>query len=63
VAVDFISPTRDFVQEGPITKISARSGERQSRYLFLVSIKFRYSNIQKASVGHCVFGSGVGVCV
>ncbi|KAL8588484.1 hypothetical protein ACOMHN_022271 [Nucella lapillus] len=35
VAVDFISPTRDFVREGPITKISARSGEKQSRYLFL----------------------------
>ena len=37
VAVDFISPTRDFLWEGPITKISARSGEKQSRYLFLVS--------------------------
>lgn len=36
IAVDFISPTRDFVREGPITKISARSGEKQSRFLFLV---------------------------
>ncbi|KAK7480904.1 hypothetical protein BaRGS_00027815, partial [Batillaria attramentaria] len=35
VSVDFISPTRDFVREGTITKISARSGEKQSRYLFL----------------------------
>lgn len=32
---DLISPTRELVKEGPITKISARSGEKQARYLFL----------------------------
>ncbi|KAL4226024.1 FYVE [Mactra antiquata] len=32
---DLISPTRELIKEGPITKISARSGEKQARYLFL----------------------------
>lgn len=32
---DLVSPTRELVKEGPITKISARSGEKQDRYLFL----------------------------
>ncbi|XP_059150599.1 FYVE, RhoGEF and PH domain-containing protein 4-like [Physella acuta] len=35
VPIDFISPTREFVTQGPITKISARSGERQPRQIFL----------------------------
>ena len=34
---DLISPTRELVKEGRVTKISARSGEKQERYLFLVS--------------------------
>lgn len=34
---DLVSPTRELVKEGPITKISARSGEKQARYIFLVS--------------------------
>ena len=33
---DLVSPTRELVKEGAITKISARSGEKQDRYLFLV---------------------------
>ncbi|XP_053377167.1 FYVE, RhoGEF and PH domain-containing protein 4-like isoform X3 [Mercenaria mercenaria] len=32
---DLVSPTRELVKEGPITKISARSGEKQARYIFL----------------------------
>lgn len=32
---DLISPTRELVREGRVTKISARSGEKQERYLFL----------------------------
>ncbi|BFZ08564.1 hypothetical protein BsWGS_11603 [Bradybaena similaris] len=35
VAVDFISPAREFVTQGPVTKIAARSGEKQIRHLFL----------------------------
>ncbi|XP_005101422.1 FYVE, RhoGEF and PH domain-containing protein 1 [Aplysia californica] len=35
VAVDFISPTREFVCQGPVIKISARGGERQPRHIFL----------------------------
>lgn len=34
-AIDLISPTRELIREGRITKISARGGERQDRYLFL----------------------------
>ncbi|XP_035677334.1 FYVE, RhoGEF and PH domain-containing protein 4-like [Branchiostoma floridae] len=33
--VDVVSPTREFLLEGKITKIAARSGEHQDRYLFL----------------------------
>ena len=36
--VDLVSPTRELVREGKIVKISARSGDHQDRYLFLVSI-------------------------
>ncbi|XP_052213591.1 FYVE, RhoGEF and PH domain-containing protein 4-like isoform X3 [Dreissena polymorpha] len=32
---DLILPTRELIKEGTITKISARGGEKQSRYLFL----------------------------
>ncbi|CAG5119262.1 unnamed protein product, partial [Candidula unifasciata] len=35
VPVDFISPAREFVTQGPVTKIAARSGEKQLRHLFL----------------------------
>ena len=37
--VDLVSPTRELLKEGKIVKISARSGDHQDRYLFLVSIK------------------------
>ena len=37
--VDLVSPTRELVREGKIVKISARSGDHQDRYLFLVSLK------------------------
>ena len=46
--VDLVSPTRELVKEGKIVKISARSGDHQDRYLFLVryhtfiSLCFRY---------------------
>jgi len=36
--VDLVSPTRELMKEGKIVKISARSGDHQERYLFLVSI-------------------------
>ena len=35
-AVDLVSPTRELIKEGKIVKISARSGDHQERYLFLV---------------------------
>ncbi|XP_067684488.1 FYVE, RhoGEF and PH domain-containing protein 2-like isoform X1 [Haliotis asinina] len=35
IDVDFISPTRELIREGSVTKISARSGEKQLRYIFL----------------------------
>ena len=34
--VDLVSPTRELLKEGKIVKISARSGDHQERYLFLV---------------------------
>ena len=36
--VDLVSPTRELLKEGKIVKISARSGDHQDRYLFLVCI-------------------------
>lgn len=35
-AIDLVSATRELVKEGKIVKISARSGDHQERYLFLV---------------------------
>ncbi|XP_052780076.1 FYVE, RhoGEF and PH domain-containing protein 4-like isoform X2 [Mya arenaria] len=32
---DLVNPTRELIKEGAITKISARSGEKQARYIFL----------------------------
>lgn len=37
-AVDLVSPTRELLKEGKVHKISARSGDHQERYLFLVSV-------------------------
>ena len=36
-AIELVSPTRELLKEGRIIKISARSGDHQDRYLFLVS--------------------------
>ncbi len=35
--VDLVSPTRLLVKEGKVSKISARTGDHQERYMFLVS--------------------------
>ena len=35
--VDLVSPTRELIKQGKIIKISARSGDHQERYLYLVS--------------------------
>ena len=35
--IELVSPTREVIKEGKIVKISARSGDHQERYLFLVS--------------------------
>jgi hypothetical protein len=43
--VDLVSPTRELLKEGKMVKISARSGDHQDRYIFLVSyfdISLRY---------------------
>ena len=36
-SIDLVSPTREVLREGKIVKISARTGDHQDRYLFLVS--------------------------
>jgi hypothetical protein len=41
--IDLVSPTRELLKEGKIVKISARSGDHQDRYLFLVSHNFMSS--------------------
>ena len=38
-SIDLVSPTREVLKEGKIVKISARTGDHQDRYLFLVSDK------------------------
>ena len=38
--VDLVSPTREVIKQGKIVKISARSGDHQERYLFLVNILY-----------------------
>uniref|UniRef100_A0A6A7FWS7 FYVE, RhoGEF and PH domain-containing protein 4 n=2 Tax=Hirondellea gigas TaxID=1518452 RepID=A0A6A7FWS7_9CRUS len=35
--VDLVSPTRELIKQGKIIKISARSGDHQERYLYLLS--------------------------
>ena len=43
--VDLVSPTRELLKEGKMVKISARSGDHQDRYIFLVSyFEIRISN-------------------
>ena len=37
IGEDLVSPTREFVKEGRINKISSRSQDHQERHLFLVS--------------------------
>lgn len=47
-SIDLVSPTREVLKEGKIVKISARTGDHQDRYLFLVShygTLLTYSNI------------------
>ena len=34
---DLVSPTRELLKQGKVMKISARSGDHQERYLFIVS--------------------------
>ena len=34
--IDLVSPTREVLKEGKMVKISARTGDHQDRYLFLV---------------------------
>lgn len=41
-AEDLVSPTRELIKEGKIIKISARSGDHQERYIFLVSNVYLY---------------------
>ena len=41
-AIDLVSPTRELVKEGKMVKISARSGDHQERYLFLVSRRHQF---------------------
>ena len=38
-SIDLVSPTREVIKEGKIVKISARTGDHQDRYLFLVSFR------------------------
>ena len=38
-SIDLVSPTREVIKEGKIVKISARTGDHQDRYLFLVSCR------------------------
>lgn len=39
--IDLVSPTRELLKEGKVVKISARSGDHQDRYLFLVRTQCR----------------------
>ena len=39
-SIDLVSPTREVLKEGKIVKISARTGDHQDRYLFLVRTLF-----------------------
>lgn len=41
--MDLVSPSRELLKEGRVTKISARSGDTQERHLFVVSTRHRYS--------------------
>jgi hypothetical protein len=39
--IDLVSPSRALIKEGKVTKISARSGDHQERYLFLVTTCYK----------------------
>jgi hypothetical protein len=50
--IDLASPTRELLKEGKIVKISARSGDHQERYLFLVSVSLCTSHCHFDGVKH-----------
>ena len=53
--VDLVSPTRELLKEGKIVKISARSGDHQERYLFLVSVStcFSHHHVDRLKHKYC----------
>lgn len=61
-AIDLVSPTRELVKEGKIVKISARSGDHQERYLFLVKIHFLYYLIKNSNAIYFILYSSLICC-
>ena len=44
--IDLVSPTREVLKEGKMVKISARTGDHQDRYLFLVGNLIIHSELE-----------------
>jgi len=54
--IDLVSPTREVIKEGRMVKISARTGDHQDRYLFLLSDLLLLCSPRKSMISGPQFG-------
>ena len=54
--IDLVSPTREVLKEGRMVKISARTGDHQERYLFLLSDLLLLCSPRKSMMAGPQFG-------
>ena len=54
--IDLVSPTREVLKEGRMVKISARTGDHQDRYLFLLSDLLLLCSPRKSMMAGNQFG-------
>merc|ERR1719495_1522630 len=54
--IDLVSPTREVLKEGKMVKISARTGDHQDRYLFLLSDLLLLCSPRKSMISGPQFG-------
>ena len=54
--IDLVSPTREVLREGRMVKISARTGDHQERYLFLLSDLLLLCSPRKSMISGPQFG-------
>jgi len=54
--LDLVSPTRELIKEGKIVKISARTGDHQDRYMFLLTDLLLLCSPRKSMISGAQYG-------